>query len=84
MAEGIKAATTTDGAALAKAHEEGHIKVLTGDPEYGTTVYPRVHCTGRWSPYQPGILTSTLALSGRRASVIGRLFPSQWPSNFFR
>ena len=36
MAEAIKAAGSTDGAAVAKALEEGQFKLLTGDLDYGT------------------------------------------------
>jgi branched-chain amino acid transport system substrate-binding protein len=36
MAEAIKAAGTTDGAAVAKALEDGEFKLLTGDLNYGT------------------------------------------------
>ena len=36
MAEAIKAAGTTDGAAVAKALEEGQFKLLTGELDYGT------------------------------------------------
>jgi branched-chain amino acid transport system substrate-binding protein len=36
MAEAIKAAGTTDGAAVAKALEDGHFKLLTGELDYGT------------------------------------------------
>ena len=36
MAEAIKAAGSTDGAAVAKALEEGKFKLLTGDLDYGT------------------------------------------------
>jgi branched-chain amino acid transport system substrate-binding protein len=34
MAEAVKMAGTTDGAAVAKALEEGEFKLLTGDLEY--------------------------------------------------
>jgi branched-chain amino acid transport system substrate-binding protein len=36
MAEAIKAAGTTDGAAVAKALEDGQFKLLTGELDYGT------------------------------------------------
>jgi branched-chain amino acid transport system substrate-binding protein len=36
LAEAIKAAGTTDGAAVAKALEDGEFKLLTGDLNYGT------------------------------------------------
>jgi branched-chain amino acid transport system substrate-binding protein len=36
MAEAIKAAGTTDGAAVAKALEDGQFKLLTGELNYGT------------------------------------------------
>ena len=36
MAEAIKAAGSTDGAAVAKALEDGTFKLLTGDLDYGT------------------------------------------------
>ena len=36
MADAIKAAGSTDGAAVAKALEEGKFKLLTGDLDYGT------------------------------------------------
>jgi branched-chain amino acid transport system substrate-binding protein len=36
MAEAVKAAGSTDGAAVAKALEEGEYKLLTGDLNYGT------------------------------------------------
>lgn len=36
MAEAIKAAGTTDGAAVAKALEDGKFKLLTGELDYGT------------------------------------------------
>ncbi|MDX3924495.1 MAG: ABC transporter substrate-binding protein [Shinella sp.] len=36
MAEAIKAAGSTDGAAVAKALEDGKFKLLTGDLDYGT------------------------------------------------
>ncbi|WP_119300664.1 ABC transporter substrate-binding protein [Dongia deserti] len=36
MAEAIKAAGTTEGAAVAKALEDGHFKLLTGELDYGT------------------------------------------------
>ena len=36
MAEAIKAAGTTDGAAVAKALEDGEFKLLTGELNYGT------------------------------------------------
>ena len=36
MAEAVKAAGSTDGAAVAKALEDGEFKLLTGDLNYGT------------------------------------------------
>ncbi len=36
MAEAVKAAGSTEGAAVAKALEEGKFKLLTGDLDYGT------------------------------------------------
>ena len=36
MAEAVKAAGSTDGAAVAKALEDGKFKLLTGDLDYGT------------------------------------------------
>ena len=36
MADAVKAAGSTDGAAVAKALEEGKFKLLTGDLDYGT------------------------------------------------
>lgn len=36
MAEAVKAAGSTDGAAVAKALEDGQFKLLTGDLDYGT------------------------------------------------
>jgi len=70
IAEGIKAAGSTDGAALAKALEDGEFKLLTGDLDYGTAEEGHV----------PNKAAAIIELKGGKPSFVGWRKPESLPN----
>ena len=70
MAEAVKAAGSTDGAAVAKALEDGQFKLLTGDLDYGTAEEGHV-------PNKAAVLVE---LKGGKPSFVGWRKPETIPA----
>ncbi|MGK9170716.1 ABC transporter substrate-binding protein [Inquilinus limosus] len=70
MAEAIKAAGTTDGAAVAKALEDGEFKLLTGELNYGTAEEGHV----------PDKAAVMVELKGGKPSFLGWRRPETLPA----
>jgi branched-chain amino acid transport system substrate-binding protein len=69
LAEAVKAAGTTEGAALAKALEDGQFKLLTGDLDYGTNEEGHV----------PNKAAAVIELKGGKPSFVGWRKPESLP-----
>lgn len=69
IAEAIKAAGSTDGAAVAKALEDGQFKLLTGDLDYGTAEEGHV----------PNKAAAVIELKGGKPSFVGWRKPESLP-----
>lgn len=69
IAEAIKAAGSTDGAAVAKALEDGQFKLLTGDLDYGTAEEGHV----------PNKAAALIELKGGKPTFVGWRKPESLP-----
>ena len=69
-AEAVKAAGSTDGAAVAKALEDGKFKLLTGDLDYGTAEEGHV----------PNKAAVIVELKGGKPSFVGWRLPESLPA----
>lgn len=70
MAEAVKAAGSTDGAAVAKALEDGEFKLLTGDLNYGTAE----------EGHAPNKAAVMIELKGGKPSFVGWRRPDSVPA----
>lgn len=70
LAEAVKAAGTTEGAAVAKAMEDGQFKLLTGDLDYGTAEEGHV-------PNKAAVLVE---LKGGKPAFVGWRKPESIPA----
>ena len=70
LAEAVKAAGSTDGAAVAKALEDGEFKLLTGDLNYGTAEEGHV----------PDKAAVMVELKGGKAEFLGWRRPERLPA----
>jgi branched-chain amino acid transport system substrate-binding protein len=70
MAQAVKAAGSTDGAAVAKALEDGQFKLLTGDLDYGTAEEGHV----------PNKAAAVIQLTGGKPSFVGWRHPQSIPA----
>lgn len=70
LAQAVEAAGTTEGAAVAKALEDGHFKLLTGDLDYGTAEEGHV-------PNKAAVLVE---LKGGKPSFVGWRKPETIPA----
>jgi branched-chain amino acid transport system substrate-binding protein len=70
MAEAVKAAGSTDGAAVAKALEDGEFKLLTGDLNYGTAE----------EGHAPNKAAVMIELKGGKPSFVGWRRPESVPA----
>ncbi len=70
MAQAVKAAGSTDGAAVAKALEDGQFKLLTGELDYGTAE----------EGHMPNKAAAVIALQGGKTSFVGWRRPEHVPA----
>ena len=70
LAQAVEAAGSTDGAAVAKALEEGEFKLLTGDLDYGTAEEGHV----------PNKAAVMIELKGGKPTFLGWRRPESLPA----
>ncbi|WP_191059862.1 ABC transporter substrate-binding protein [Geminicoccus harenae] len=70
LAEAVKAAGSTDGAAVAQALEEGEFKLLTGELDYATAD----------EGHMPNKAAAVIALNGGKTSFVGWRRPDSVPA----